>query len=540
VDVETGRPVTIALNGMVSCPHALASEAGVEILKAGGSAVDAAIAASAVLSVVYPHWTSVGGDQFWLIREAGRGAVRFLNAGGRAAASGSIDWFSRRGLAEIPFRGILPATLTTPGAVAGWCEAHAALGRLPLARDLAPAIGYARDGFPATARLASWTGKTAAVLAESPEAAAIFLPGGNPPRAGQRLRNPDLALTLDRIGGLGREGFYEGETGRELARFSRGHGGFFSERDLAEQRARWGEPVSTTYRGVTIYETPPPTQGLSVLQMLNLLEPYDLSRFDYLGPDVVHHLVQAKQIAFHDRDRLIADPDFVKVPLARLVSKAYADERRQLLDPVRALPWDRVPSSGSLAGDTVFVCAVDAHGHAAALIQSVYGMFGSGVVAGRTGVLLQNRSAYFSLDPAHPNRLEPGKIPLHTLIASLAFKGDALWQVLGCMGADGQPQIHLQAYTAMIDFGLDIQQALESPRWLAGRFVIGDPRDLLNMEARFPAATLAELERRGHRVHRWPAWEELAGHAHGITIDPSTGARLGGSDPRSDGAAIGY
>jgi gamma-glutamyltranspeptidase/glutathione hydrolase len=540
VDVETGRPVTIALNGMVSCPHALASEAGVEILKAGGSAVDAAIAASAVLSVVYPHCTSVGGDQFWLIREAGRGAVRFLNAGGRAAASGSIDWFSRRGLAEIPFRGILPATLTTPGAVAGWCEAHAALGRLPLARDLAPAIGYARDGFPATARLASWTGKTAAVLAESPEAAAIFLPGGHPPRAGQRLRNPDLALTLDRIGGLGREGFYEGETGRELARFSREHGGFFAERDLAEQRARWGEPVSTTYRGVTIYETPPPTQGLSVLQMLNLLEPYDLSRFDYLGPDVVHHLVQAKQIAFHDRDRLIADPDFVKVPLARLVSKAYADERRQLLDPVRALPWDRVPSSGSLAGDTVFVCAVDAHGHAAALIQSVYGMFGSGVVAGRTGVLLQNRSAYFSLDPAHPNRLEPGKIPLHTLIASLAVKGDALWQVLGCMGADGQPQIHLQAYTAMIDFGLDIQQAVESPRWLAGRFVIGDPRDLLNMEARFPAATLGELERRGHRVHRWPAWEELAGHAHGITIDPSTGARLGGSDPRSDGAAIGY
>jgi len=540
VDVETGRPVTIALNGMVSCPHALASEAGVEILKAGGSAVDAAIAASAVLSAVYPHWTSVGGDQFWLIRETGRGAVLFLNAGGRAAASGSIDWFSRRGLAEIPFRGILPATLTTPGAVAGWCEAHAALGRLPLARDLAPAIGYARDGFPATARLASWTGKTAAVLAESPEAAAIFLPGGNPPRAGQRLRNPDLALTLDRIGGLGREGFYEGETGRELARFSREHGGFFAERDLAEQRARWGEPVSTTYRGVTIYETPPPTQGVSVLQMLNLLEPYDLSRFDYLGPDVVHHLVQAKQIAFHDRDRLIADPDFVKVPLARLVSKVYADERRQLLDPVRALPWDRVPSSGSLAGDTVFVCAVDAHGHAAALIQSVYGMFGSGVVAGRTGVLLQNRSAYFSLDPAHPNRLEPGKIPLHTLIASLAFKGDALWQVLGCMGADGQPQIHLQAYTAMIDFGLDIQQALESPRWLAGRFVIGDPRDLLNMEARFPAATLAELERRGHRVHRWPAWEELAGHAHGITIDPSTGARLGGSDPRSDGAAIGY
>ncbi len=538
--METGRPVTIALNGMVSCPHALASEAGVEILKAGGSAVDAAIAASAVLSVVYPHMTSVGGDQFWLIRDAARGVVRFLNAGGRAAASGAIDWFSRRGLAEVPFRGILPATLTTPGAVAGWCEAHAALGRLPLVRDLAPAIGYAREGFPVTRRLASWTEATAALLAENPEAAAIFLPDGRPPRTGQRLRNPDLALTLDRIGALGRAGFYEGETGRELARFSREHGGFFTERDLAEQRSRWGEPVSTTYRGVTIYETPPPTQGLSVLQMLNLLEPYDLRHLDYLGPDLAHLLVQAKQIAFHDRDRLIADPEFVKVPAARLVSKAYADERRPLMDPARALPWDRVPSSGSLAGDTVFVCAVDAQGNAASFIQSVYGIYGSGVVAGRTGVLLQNRSAYFSLDPAHPNRLAPGKIPLHTLIASLAFKGDGLWQVFGCMGADGQPQIHLQAYTAMIDFGLDIQQAVEAPRWLAGRFVLGDPRDLLNMEARFPAATLAELERRGHRVHRWPAWEELAGHGHGITIDASTGARLGGSDPRSDGAAIGY
>jgi len=325
-----------------------------------------------------------------------------------------------------------------------------------------------------------------------------------------------------------------------MARYAHAHGGFFTERDLAEQRARWGEPVSATYRGVTIYETPPPTQGISVLQMLNLLEPYELGKLDRLGPDAVHLLVQAKQIAFHDRDRLVADPDFVKVPVARLLSKAYASERRAVLDPARALPWDRVPSSGSLEGDTVAVCAVDADGNAVSLIHSVYGLYGAGVVAGRTGVVLQNRSAYFSLDPAHPNRLEPGKIPLHTLIASLAFKHDSLWQVFGCMGADGQPQIHQQAYTAMIDHGLDVQEAVAAPRWLAGRFALGDPRDLLNMEARFPAATLAELERRGHLVHRWPAWEERAGHAHGITIDQATGARIGGSDPRSDGAALGY
>jgi gamma-glutamyltranspeptidase len=206
----------------------------------------------------------------------------------------------------------------------------------------------------------------------------------------------------------------------------------------------------------------------------------------------------------------------------------------------RALPWDEVPSFGTLAGDTVYVAAVDAEGSAASLIHSVYGLFGAGVVAGRTGVVMQNRGAYFSLDPTHPNRLEPGKRPLHTLIASLAFRGDRLWQVMGCMGADGQPQIHLQAYTAIIDFGLDVQQAMEAPRWLSGRFGLLEPRDLLNLEGRVPPATGAELARRGHTVNQWGPWNERAGHAHGITIDPATGARHGGCDPRSDGVALGY
>lgn len=536
----TGRPLTLALRGMVSCPHSLASAAGVEVLRAGGAAVDAAIAASAVLSVIYPHMTGVGGDACWLIYDARRRAVRYLDAAGRAAASAGLQWFRSRGMEEIPFRGSLPGTLTVPGAVDGWCEAHAAHGRLPLARDLSAAIEYARDGFPVTARLAAWTAHSADVLRASPEAAEIFLPGGALPKAGQRLRNPDLALTLDAIAGWGRAGFYEGEVAREAARYARAHGGFFTERDFAEQRARWGEPLSATYRGVTIYETPPPTQGFTVLQMLKLVEPFDLGTMEYLGPDHVHLLVQAKQLAFHDRDRVLADPDFVKVPVERLLSAAYAEERRRLIDPARALPWDRVPAAGSLAGDTVYVCAVDAEGNAASLIHSVYGMFGSGVVAGRTGVVLQNRGAYFSLDPAHPNRLEPGKRPLHTLIASLAFRGEDLWQVFGCMGADGQPQIQLQAYTAMIDFGLDVQQAVESPRWLSGRFALGEPRDLLNMEGRFPAHTFAELARRGHTINRWEAWNERAGHAHGITMDPGTGARLGAADPRSDGAAVGY
>jgi gamma-glutamyltranspeptidase/glutathione hydrolase len=525
---------------MVTCPHALASQAGVDALRAGGSAVDAAIAASAALSVLYPHMTGLGGDAFWLIYDAKARRVRYLDGGGRAAAGASIDWFAARGMAEIPFRGILPASVTTPGAVASWCEAHAAYGRLPLERDLEAAIGYARDGFPVTARLAGWIALTAPELAQQPEAAAIFLPGGAAPRAGAKIANPDLARSLAALAHGGRARFYEGETAAEFARFSKARSGFFTAADLAAQTARWGEPISGSYRGVTLYQTPAPTQGFTILQMLNLLEPLELHRREFLGPDHVHLLVQAKQIAYHDRDRWLADPRFAEVPMDRLVSKAYADERRALIDPARALSWDRVPSYGSLKGDTVYIAALDAEGNAASLIHSLYGVFGSTVVAGSTGVVLQNRGAYFSLDPRHPNRLEPGKTPLHTLIASLGFRGDKLWSVMGCMGADGQPQLHLQTYVAMIDFGCGIQEALEAPRWLSGRFALGEARDTLHIEGRFAPDTIDELARRGHVIDRWDAWNELAGHAQGIVIDPENGLRIGGADPRSDGAAIGY
>ncbi len=540
----TEREVTTAAHGMVTCPHALASHAGVEVLQAGGSAVDAAIAASSTLAVIYPHMTGLGGDAFWLIYDAAQNQVRYLDGGGRAAASASVRWFHERGhTTEIPFRGVLPATLTTPGAVASWVEAHRVYGGLPLKRDLQAATACAREGFEVTARLARFIELTAPELAPHPESAAIFLPGGKPPSAGTKLTNPDLARTLDALAADGHAGFYGGEVAREMARFAQSHGGFFTEADLGNQTARWGEPLQGRYRGVTIYETPPPTQGFTVLEMLNLLEPFGLHRLPHTAggsADLVHLMVQAKQIAYHDRDRHLADPRFSPVPIERLISKAYADERRALLDPARALPWDRVPSYGSLSGDTVFIAAVDAQGNAAALINSLYGVFGSCVVAGRSGVVLQNRAAYFSLDPAHPNCVAPGKTPLHTLIASLAFRDEKLWAVVGCMGADGQPQIHAQTYVAMIDHGLDIQAAVQAPRWLSGRFALGEARDTLHIEARFAAETIAELGRRGHVIDRWGEWNELAGHAHGITIDALTGTRHGGSDPRSDGAAIGH
>jgi gamma-glutamyltranspeptidase/glutathione hydrolase len=261
---------------------------------------------------------------------------------------------------------------------------------------------------------------------------------------------------------------------------------------------------------------------------------------DLLGPDRVHLLVQAKQIAYHDRDRVLADPEFVNVPVDQLIAKDYACERGRLIDPRSALRWDQVPSYGSLAGDTVYVAAVDRDGNAASLIESLYGAFGSCMVAGRTGVVLQNWSAYFSLDPSHPNCLAPGKVPLHTLIASMAKRNGKLCTVLGCMGADGQPQIQVQLYTAMADFGLDIQEAIELPRFLSGRFGLGEARDTLHMEGRFSDATVRALAAKGHVINRWDAWNEMAGHAHGIVIDPHNGMLSGGSDPRSDGAAIGY
>ena len=509
---------------MVACPHALASAAGVEALRSGGSAVDAAIAAASSLAVLYPHMCSIGGDAFWLIYDAGARRVRYLDGGGRAAAAATLDRFA--GQSEIPFRGVAPATLTTPGAVASFCEAHARYGRLPLGRCLEQAIRHAADGFPVTERLARWIEQTAPEMDAA--TAALF------PTGAKVVKNPKLAKTLRAIAANGRAGFYEGEVARHLARL----GGFFTERDLAAQGAYWGEPIHGTYRGVTIYETPAPTQGFTVLEMLNLLEPLELGPF--LGPDHVHLLVQAKQIAYHDRDRWLADPRFANVPNERLTSKVYADERRELIDHKRALRWDKVPSYGSLTGDTVYVAAVDSAGNAASLTFSLYGVFGACVTSPETGVTLQNRGAYFSLDPRHPNRLEPGKVPLHTLIASLAFRDERLWTVLGCMGADGQPQIHVQAYVAMIDFGQDIQQALAAPRWLSGRFGLGEARDTLHIESRFPRATIDELERRGHPLDRWGEWNELAGHAHGITIHPESGLLAGGFDPRSDGAALGY
>jgi gamma-glutamyltranspeptidase/glutathione hydrolase len=322
---------------------------------------------------------------FWLVHEGRTGRVRYLNGGGRAAAGARLAWFDAKGLSEIPLRGIIPATLTVPGAVASWTEAQAAYGRLPLGCLLGGAVDDARNGFPVTRRLSSFIAMMRKELAEHPETAAILLPGGRVPKPGASLANKNLARTLQAVADAGWAGFYEGPVAREMARFARAAGGFFALSDLARQTATWGEPLVGQYRDVAIYNTPPPTQGFTVIEMLNLLEPRQLHRKPFLGPDHVHLLVQAKQIAYNDRDGLLADPDYADVPVERLISKEYAKHRARLIDPKVALRWDKVPSWGSAAGDTVYVAAVDREGNAASLIQSLYGAFGSTVVAGRTG-----------------------------------------------------------------------------------------------------------------------------------------------------------
>jgi gamma-glutamyltranspeptidase/glutathione hydrolase len=534
------RSAVQSKRGMVTSPHHLASEAGAEVLRAGGSAVDAAIATAAVLGVIYPHMTGMGGDAFWLIHDPVTGKVRHLNGGGRAVANADISYFSSRRMSEVPFRGIWPATLTTPGAVSSWFAAHDAYGKLPVHRCLQAAIGFAKEGYPVGERLAGWLAFVQKDLQALPGWRSVFMPSGELPKAGSTLSNPALARTLQAVAEGGAAAFYTGEVGQSLAQFAAQNGGFFTLEDLAAQHAQWEEPLSGTYRDLTLYETPAPTQGFTVLQMLKLVEPFEFHKMDLLDPQRIHLMVQAKQISYHDRDRWLGDPAFADVPMGMLLSDDYLNHRRQLMDPVRALPWDKVPSYGSLTGDTVYIAVVDEQGQAVSLIHSLYGAFGSGMVDVNTGVLLQNRSAYFSLNPAHPNALAPGKIPMHTLIASMGFKNHKLWSVMGCMGADGQPQIQFQTYSAMLDHGLDIQQAVQSPRWLSGRFALGEARDTLHVESRLGESTLADLSARGHVLNRWGAWNELAGHAHGITLDAQTGQLTGGADPRSDGAACGY
>ena len=510
--------------------------------------MDAAIAASAALSVIYPHMTGLGGDAFWLIYDAKQKRVRYLDGAGCAAASAAIESFRARGMDEIPFRGILPATLTVPGAVASWCEAHAAHGRLPLARNLAAAAGYAREGFPVTERLANWIAATAPELAQNQEAAAIFLKHGKAPRTGQTLVNADLARSIEAVGAGGREAFYGGEIAQELARYALANGGFFSAADFRAQHAQWREPIHTDYRGVRLYQTPPPTQGISVLQMLNLLEPYELGAMQYLGADHVHFLVQAKQLAYHDRDRWVADPAFADVPVERLLSRAYAGQRRALIDQSAARPveGDRYtrprPESAVLPGNpgdftrecTTHLDVIDADGNCVSITQSIGAVFGSGFMAGDTGIMMNNFLYFLDYDPESPNAIRPGGQMLGPLSPTMLFRDGRLFLSIGTPGGFGITQTTMQMISNVVDHGFGVQAAIEAPRFktLVNRQLV--------IEDRVPAETLDALRALGHEVVTVEEWSAAVGGGQGILVDPDTGAYSGGADPRRDGYAMGW
>jgi len=527
----------MAPHGLVASPHYLASQAGVDILKKGGTAVDAAIATNAVLNVVYPHMCGIGGDGFWLIYDATKKDLAFLNASGRSPYAATIDYFQKAGMKSIPVRGLLPVTV--PGAVDGWFQAHGRYGRLSMPALLEPAIGYAQKGYPISHLLSSRIQEASGELSRFPTSQSLFLPGGKVPRPGDVLTNPDLANSLQKIAREGRDVFYKGEIAREIVRFSQENGGLLSERDFQESRPTWGEPVSTHYRGYTVFETAPNSQGLAALMILNLLEGYDLASMGYQSPDHLHLSVEAKKIAFADRNRYITDPERVKIPIRELLSKEYAAQRRSLIRMDRAMDVRSV-TPGTFGRDTIYLCVVDEAGNAVSLIQSLYYSFGSAVVAGNTGILLQNRGAYFSLNPDHANRLEPHKRTFHTLMASMTFQEGKPFLIFGTSGADGQPQTHVQVMTAVFDFGLDIQSAIEAPRWVSGRYLLEQPEGPVSMESRFSPEAIEGLKKRGHQVERVDPWSAMMGSAHGILIHPENGLRMGGSDPRSDGAAIGY
>lgn len=544
---RTGRPPVIAERGMVSSPHYLASASGLDILRRGGSAVDAAIAINTTLCVVYPHMAGVGGDGFWLIAGPDTNGVQALHAAGPAAQAATRDYYRERGCSDgIPHRGPL-AALTIPGVVDGWRLAHERHGRLPWADLFADAINFAREGMAVTRSLADWLKDDESLLQQYPETANIYLPDGKLLREGERLVQTDLAHTLEQIASLGaRAGFYEGEVAKRICAAIGAAGSPLRAEDFASYEAKWVDPIATTYRGYEVVQHGPSTQGFAALQILNLLEGFDVASWGEGSAEYYHHIAEAVKVAFADRDEWLTDPAFVKIPLAQLLSKDYANERRKLISSDAALtavePGLRYGTDFDHTapdGDTVYFCVTDADGLVVSNIQSIYHDFGSTVVAGDTGVLMQNRGCFFSLDEQHPNRLEPGKHTFHTIIPAMLLKDGVPVMAYGTMGGEGQPQTQAAMLTRMIDFGFDVQQAIEAPRWLMGR-TWGTASSNLWLESRISDETVRSLRLRGQPIGMTAQWESTMGHAQAIRIDPETGFFEGGADPRGDGAAMGF
>jgi gamma-glutamyltranspeptidase / glutathione hydrolase len=519
------RSAVRAMNGMVATSQPLASAAGLRILQEGGNAIDAAVAAAAVLCVVEPMMVSPGGDLFAIVWDAKRKELKGINASGRSPQAISIDALKQRGIERMPSEGI--HTVTVPGAVDGWAKLLERYGTMKLARVLQPAIEYAERGFPVTDVIASdW--QAGLSHKNEPDFAASFLPGGKQPAPGEIFVNKNLAATLKTIAAQGPDAFYRGEIASRIVKFAQAKGGFHTMQDFANQTAIWVDPINVNYRGYTVYEMPPNGQGLAALEMLNILEGFELAKLGHNSAEYLHLLVEAKKQAFIDRARHIADPAFYQAPLDKLLSKDYAAEMRKRIDAGRVSdPPATEPRGGD---DTVYLTVVDKDRNVVSFIQSIFSAFGSGLVAGDTGIVLHNRGAGFSFDPQSPNKLEGGKRPFHTIIPAMVFKEGKPWLTFGVMGGDMQAQGHVQVLLNIIEFGMDVQRAGEQPRFR--HFDSG-----LALESAIGADVRKDLEARGHKMTISPGG---FGGYQAIMIDPKTGALFGGSDPRKDGCAIGW
>ena len=524
------RPLALGRRGMVASAHPLATLAGVEVLKSGGTVADAAVAVNAVLAVTQPHMCGLGGDLFCLYHEAATGRVHFLNGAGRSGSRAGLDELARRGKDRLPVIGA--ETVSVPGCVRGWAMLLERFGTRRLSDLLAPAIDCAASGFPCTSLLSQYIDEYRSVTSD-PEWHRIYAGGGRAPALGELFVQSDLAVTLRDIAKGGADAYYAGRTGAAIARRLEADG-FVTAGDLAAHTGEWGEPLSTTYRGTTVYETPPPTQGLAALLSLNLLEGFPLARHRVHSLEHLHLLIEIVKLAYADRDRWIADPAAVSLPVDGLLDKAYAARRRAAYDPRKAQAYE----FGDPDGDTTGFVVADGRGNLISVIQSVFNAFGSGIVVPGTGVVLQNRGRHFSMDPAHPNAFAPRKRPFHTLIAALATREGRPLFGFATMGANGQAMFHTQVFTNLIDYGMDMQEAIERPRFLIGAFLPDDPADAIHVESRVGARVLNALARKGHPIKVGPEFLNRTGHAHGIAFVGDT--LTGGADPRGDGVALGF
>jgi gamma-glutamyltranspeptidase/glutathione hydrolase len=532
------RSEVIAQNGMVATSQPLATQVGLDILKKGGSAIDAAIAANATLGLMEPTGNGMGGDLYAIIWDAKTQKLHALNASGRSPKSLSLKWFKDNGYKSIPAYGPLPVSV--PGAVDGWFEMHKKFGSLPMAEILQPAIDYANNGFPVSELIAYYMEKGAANLSKYDGFSEVYMPNGHTPAKGEIFKNPYLANTLTKIAKGGRDAFYKGDIARTIAEYIKEQGGFLSYDDLASHHSEWVEPVSTNYRGYDVWEIPPNGQGIAALQMLNILEGYDIAEMGFGSTEFIHFFTEAKKLAFEDRAKYYADMDFAHVPVKWLISKDYAVERRKLIDPKKAA---RTYNAGALeTGETIYMTVADKEGNMISLIQSNYRGMGSGMTPSGLGFILQDRGELFSLQEGHNNVYAPGKRPFHTIIPCFITKDGQPWVSFGVMGGAMQPQGHANVVINLIDFGMNLQEAGDAPRirHTGSSQPTGEVMrngGTLNLEYGIDYEVIRELVEMGHRISF-----NVGGYGgyQAIMWDSKNKVYYGASESRKDGQAAGY